>query len=109
MAQTGAAVMVNFVDPAIGCPDSVIVAVTPLPPAFAALCVPAETVVRPRLQDFRNDVLAVVQPERDRDLDVAAGGDLYLLSDKFRGHSIVMYLCHYASGVEVACQYGAGD
>jgi hypothetical protein len=84
MAETDAAVIVDFVDLAPGYFNPVIVAVMPLPPALAAGGAITEAVVRPGFQNFSNHVLAVIKAERDRDFNIAAGGDLYLPTEIFR-------------------------
>jgi hypothetical protein len=85
MAETNAAVIVDFVDLAPGYFNPVVVTVVPLPPALAAGGAITEAVVRPGFQNFSNHVLAVIKSERDRDFNIAAGGDLYLpTEEKFR-------------------------
>ena len=86
VVEAGAAVVVDFIDIAIDGFNAIVVAVVPLPPAFATGGAPAETVVGPGLQNFRNNILAVVQAERHGGLDVAAGSYLYLTTEKAFGH-----------------------
>jgi hypothetical protein len=88
MAEAGAAVIVDFVDLTPGCFNPVIVAVMPLPPALAAGGAIAEAMVRPGFQNFSNLVLAVIKAKRERDFDIAAGGDVYLPTEEMFRHSI---------------------
>ena len=89
MAETGAAVIVDFIDLAPGCFNPVVVAVMPLPPALAAGGAIAEAVVRPGFQNFSNHVLAVVKAKRERDFDFAAVDDLYLPTEEIFRHGIL--------------------
>ncbi len=90
VVETGAAVVVDFIDSAIGGFNAVVVAMVPLPPAFAPGGTPAETIVGPGLKNFSNNIFAVVQAERHRDFYIAAGGDLYLPTEKTFWHGIIM-------------------
>jgi len=86
VAETGAAVVVDFVDFAFVGFDSKVVAVVPLPPALAAGGAFTEAVVRPGLQNFRDNVLVFIETKRDGNFNITAGGDLYLASEKILGH-----------------------
>ena len=61
VAEAGAAVVIDFIDFALGCFNAVVIAVVPLPPALASGGAFTEAVVRPGLQNFSNNVLAVLR------------------------------------------------
>ena len=88
--EAGAAVVVDFIDIAICGLDAIVIAVVTLPPALATGGAPAESVVGPRLQNFRNNVFTVIQAERHGGLDIASGGYFYLATEKAFRHGINM-------------------
>lgn len=84
------AVVVNLIDIAVSGFNTEVIAVVSLPPALVSGDALGETVVGPGLKNFLNNVFAVVQFERNRGLDIAAGGDFYLATEKAFWHNIML-------------------
>ena len=63
MTETGAPVVVDFEDLALGGLDTVVVAVTPLPPVPMAQRAPSETIIVPGIDYLRYYILTVTEAE----------------------------------------------
>ncbi len=88
--KVNTAVVVDFIDFTFGGLNAVVVAVVPLPPAFAAGSATPESVVGPGFQDFCNNVFAVVQFERHRGFNIATCGNFNLAAEKAFRHNIML-------------------
>jgi len=88
-----AAVVIDFVNFAFGGFNAVIVAVVPLPPAFAPRATPPKAIIRPELHDLGYNEFPSVKLKGHGDFCIvlsALGGDLYLATEIALRHGIIM-------------------
>ncbi len=85
--EAGAPVVVDFKDLALRGLDPVVVAVTALPPPFTTQRTQTKAIVRPGFNYLYNHILAVIEAEGGRHLNLAAYADLNLPTKKLWNHN----------------------
>jgi len=80
--EAGAPVEVDFKDLTLCGFDPVVVTVAALPPLFAAQRAPAEAIIGPGFDYFRDDIIPVTEAERGRNLNLPAYGYLNLSTEE---------------------------
>ena len=84
--EVGAPVIVDFEGLTLRGLDSVVVAVTALPPPFAAQRTLAEAIIGPGFDYIRDDILSVTEAEGSGNLNLAAYGNLDFLTEELWSH-----------------------